>query len=131
MSTDQSTNNDPSDNGKASNSDPSEIDSLTNDMKNFKNGPVDLKLSPATRDKYLAIITTFRDSLAGERDKMSQLETLGNVGTLDSAAQTKKNLENDVTGPQGIEDSVTKYLNYLDEFEQAVKEACNRLLDAG
>jgi hypothetical protein len=131
MSTDHSTNNDPSNKGGASDSDPSRLDALTSDMKNFKKGPADLKLSVATRDQYLATLATYRNSLHGERDKMNKLETLGNVGTLASAGQTKKNLQTDVTGVQGIQHSVTKYLEYLDEFERAIKAACDRLIQAG
>lgn len=131
MSTDHSTNNDPSNKGGASGSDPTSIDALTTAMKKFEKGPADLKLSEATRDQYLAILATFRKSLQDERDKMNKLETLGNVGTLASANQTKKNLQTDVTGVQGIQHSVTKYLGYLDEFERAIKAACDRLLQAG
>jgi len=131
MSTDGAANNDSSGKGGASGSDPSSIDSLTSDMKKFKNGPADLKFSTETRDKYLAILATYRNSLQDESGKMSQLETLGNVGTLASASQTKGNLQSDVTGAQGIQQSITKYLEYLDEFEAAIKAACDRLLQAG
>ena len=130
MSTDNTANNDSSGKGGASGSDPS-IDSLTSDMKNFKNGPADLKLSAETRDQYLAILATYRSSLNDESRKMKQLETLGNVGTLASARQTKNNLQTDVTGAQGIQQSVTKYLEYLDDFDAAIKAACDRLLHAG
>src|ERR1700733_5145166 len=122
MSTDNTANNDSSGKGGASGSDPS-IDSLTSDMKNFKNGPADLKLSAETRDQYLAILATYRNSLNDERGKMKQLETLGNVGTLASARQTKNNLQTDITGAQGIQQSVTKYLEYLDDFDAAIKAA--------
>lgn len=131
MSTDNTPNNDSSDKGGGSGSDPSSIDSLTSDMKNFKNGPADLKLSAETRDQYLAILATYRNSLNDQSGKMKQLETLGNVGTLASASQTKENLQTDVTGAQGIQQSVTKYLEYLDDFEAAIKAACDRLLHAG
>ena len=130
MSTDNTANNDSSGKGDASGSDPS-IDSLTSDMKNFKNGPADLKLSAETRDQYLAILATYRNSLNDESGKMKHLETLGNVGTLASASQTKNNLQTDVTGAQGIQQSVTKYLEYLDDFDAAIKAACDRLLHAG
>ena len=130
MSTDGTENNDSSDKGGASGSDPSPIDSLTSDMKKFKNGPADLKFSAETRDQYLAILATYRNSLHDESGKMNQLDTLGNVGTLASASQTKENLQTDVTGAQGIQHTIAKYLEYLDEFELAIKAACDRMLQA-
>jgi hypothetical protein len=123
--------NDSSGKGGATDSDSSGIDSLTCDMRNFaNNGKADLKFSTATLDKYLGILATYRDALKSERDKLDGLTTLKNVGTLDSAIQTKKNLQDDMNGSDGIQDSLTQYLTYLDDFEQAMRAASKRLLDA-
>ena len=127
MSTDQPPNNDPCDKD-----DSSWIDSLTGDMKNInKTHSADITFSTATRDQYLSILATYRSSLNDQLQKIKQLETLGNVGTLDSANQTKDNLQTDVTGNKGIEEFVNKYLDYLDEFEQSIKTAADRLIQHG
>jgi hypothetical protein len=123
--------NDSSGKGGTTGSDSSGIDSLTCDMRNFaNNGKADLKFSTATLDKYLGILATYRDALKSERDKLDGLTTLKNVGTLDSAIQTKKNLQDDMNGSNGIQDSLTQYLTYLDDFEQAMRAASKRLIDA-
>jgi hypothetical protein len=111
--------------------DSSGIDSLTCDMKNFADdGKADLKFSAATLDKYLNILGTYRDALKSEKGKLDGLTAMDNVGTLDSAIQTKNNLQDDITGPDGLQASLTKYLTYLDDFEQAMRAASKRLLDA-
>jgi hypothetical protein len=108
------------------------ISDLTSGLKQIqKSGPVDLKLSTETRDKYLNIITTFRTALQAQRTSMSNMGSLGNPGMLGSAVQTKNNLNLDVTGLDGIEQAVDQYLNYLDEFETTVKKASDRLIQSG
>jgi hypothetical protein len=108
------------------------IDQLADGMKQIaEHGKVDIQLSEATRDKYVTLIDDFRDALQRQLDHMRALETLGPVGELSSAQQTKTNLTHDVTGTDGIEDVITHYMAYLDEFKNTVKKACDRLLDAG
>lgn len=108
------------------------IDDLTNGLKQLqKSGKSDLKLSTATKQKYLTLIGTFRTAIQAERKKMDGLETLNNVGSLGSANQTKNNLDLDVTGLTGIQQSVDKYLSYLDTFETTVKKAADRLIRNG
>jgi hypothetical protein len=108
------------------------VTNLTDGLKQIaKSGPADVKLSSETRDKYLGIVRTFRDSLQIERDKMRHLETLNYAGGLPSAVQTKNMLESDVTGFGGIEEAVDKYLSYLDQFEKTVKKACDRAIQSG
>jgi hypothetical protein len=62
---------------------------------------------------------------------MNGLESIGNVGLFQSANQTKRNLQIDVTGVQGIQQSTDKYLDYLDTFADTVKKAAGRLLHDG
>jgi hypothetical protein len=105
---------------------------LTSNMKAIHdNGPADVKLSAETRDQYLKVVQKFRDALAAERRNMDGLEKLGNVGGYSSANQTKTNLELNVTGIGGIQETMDKYLAYLDEFEATVKKAADRLLKNG
>jgi hypothetical protein len=120
------------DDGSSSDSDLSPIDSLTDGLKQLKdNGKADVKLSAETRDKYLKLISTFKDALQAERKKMNGLEAIGNVGLFQSANQTKRNLQIDVIGVQGIQQSTDKYLDYLDTFADTVKKAADRLLHDG
>jgi hypothetical protein len=108
------------------------IDDYTKNIKALHDkGEADLKLSPETRDEYLRVIKDFRAALQAERTNMNGLELLGNVGGYRSANQTKSNLELNVTGLGGIEDTINKYLTYLDEFESTVKKAADRLLKHG
>jgi hypothetical protein len=124
-----SSSNSASNNGGSSNSGISPTDSLTNNLNELKDhGSADVKLSPATRDKYLKIISGFRTGLATQRTQMDRLTHYGNVGTLVSALQTKDNLLLDVTNAQIAMD---KYLKYLDVFEDTVKKAADRLMHSG
>jgi hypothetical protein len=108
------------------------IDSLTDAINQLaKTGQPDVKLSTATRDQYLKIITDFRSLIEWERQKMPSISTIGNVGSLNSADQTKKNLQLDMTGASGIEQTTDKYIKYLDAFENAVKKAADRLIQSG
>jgi hypothetical protein len=105
---------------------------LTDGLKDIqKNGKADLKLSSATRDKYLSIISNFRSALQAQQKAIAGLPGLGFPGELASAGQTKQNLELDVTGLTGIEPAVNKYLDYLDEFEKTVKAAADKLIHSG
>lgn len=107
-------------------------DKLTQGLKDLqKNGKADIKLSTETRDKYLKIISTFRSTLQAERNKMSNQQSLGNPGALNSAAITKENLQLDITGLLGAQRSVDSYLHYLDEFETTVKKAADRMIQSG
>jgi hypothetical protein len=108
------------------------ISDLTDGLKQIaKKGPADVKLSPETRDKYLAIVKTFRDSLQTERDRMNNLETLNYVGGLKSAIQTKNMLEADVTGFGGMEEAMDKYIAYLDELRTTLKKVCDHITQSG
>jgi hypothetical protein len=110
----------------------SSISDLTNQLKGLqKDGPADVKLSTATRDKYLQIIAEFRSELQAQLDAMKNVGQTGFPGWLVSALQTQANLVEDVTGLSGIEPAITQYLNYLDEFETTVKDAANNLIKSG
>jgi hypothetical protein len=108
------------------------IPGLTDGLKTLqKGGKPDVKLSPATRDKYLALIRGYQKALKVERDRMNGLETLGNPGPLSSAQQTRSNLQLDVTDTTGAQSTVDKYLDYLDELQTTVKKACDQLMKSG
>lgn len=130
-----STNSNSTDNGPTgggSTGSGTDISSLNSGLKDLqKNGPADLKLSTQTRDAYLKIVQTFHDSLNTQLTNIKNLSALGDPGTLGSAVQTKNNLELDISGLNGIEQSVNQYLSYLQQFSATVKAACDRLTGAG
>jgi hypothetical protein len=118
--------------GSSGSSSAPSIDSLTDAINQLaKTGQPDVKLSTATRDQYLKVIGDFRFMLASQRQRMGGMESIGNVGTLSSADETKKNLQLDITGTSGIEQTTDKYLKYLDALENAVKKAADRLIQSG
>ncbi|WP_139813555.1 hypothetical protein [Mycobacterium simiae] len=109
-----------------------DISSLNSGLTDLqKNGPVDLKLSTQTRDAYLDIVKTFHDALNTQLTTIKNLPSLGDPGTLGSAIQTKNNLALDISGLDGIEQSVNQYLSYLQQFSATVKAAADRLTGAG
>jgi hypothetical protein len=131
-SSDSGSNDGASSGDGSSNTDLAPIDGLTDSLNDLKdNGKADVKLSAETRDKYLKLISTFRDALQAQRKNMNGLEAIGNVGLFESANQTKRNLQIDVTGIEGIQQSTDKYLDYLDAFADTVKKAADRLLHNG
>jgi hypothetical protein len=108
------------------------IPDLVSQLKQLQDsGPADVKLSAATRDAYLNIIKTFHDQLNDQLTAIGKLGSLGNPGSLGSANETKTNLEMDIGGLSGIEQSITQYLSYLDQFSTTVKKAADRLLQSG
>ncbi|WP_445160098.1 hypothetical protein ACTXG5_18085 [Mycobacterium sp. Dal123C01] len=71
-------------------------------------------------------------STAGSADSAAMLDAAaGNPSTLASANQTKMNLELDISGVDGIQQSINQYLSYLDQFSTTVKAACTRLIQSG
>ncbi|MEE6178379.1 hypothetical protein [Mycobacterium sp. 050134] len=105
---------------------------MTSQLKQLgDSGPADVKLSSATRDAYLNIISTFRGQLQDQLTAIGKLGSLGSPGSLASANQTKSNLELDISGMEGIEASINQYLSYLDQFSTTVKKAADRLLQSG
>jgi hypothetical protein len=83
---------------------------------------------PAT---YLKAIRACGDSLKAERAKMNSLEALAYPGSIGSAVQTQRNLQDDVTGLGGIQSTVDYYLDYLDAFEATVKNTTDLTLKSG
>jgi hypothetical protein len=108
------------------------MDQLTSNIDQLKDsGSADVKLSPTTRDQYLKLINDYRSALKAESDKMVGLVSLGNPGTFGSANQTRNNLQDDVTGLGGIQRTMGKHLDYLDEFSDTVKKTADRLIANG
>jgi hypothetical protein len=109
-----------------------DISSLNSGLKQLQDsGPADLKLSTDTQNDYLNAVKTFRDSLNTQLTTIKGMGGLGDPGGLGSAIQTKNNLELDVNGLGGIQDSINQYLSYLDQFSATVKAACTRLVGSG
>ncbi|MCV7376919.1 hypothetical protein H5P33_29845 [Mycolicibacterium arabiense] len=108
---------------------PSNIDDLgtvINDLA--KHGKPDVKLNEATRKWYVDTINYYRGLVETQHQRISHPPEVGRVGSLGSAIQTAKNLENDVTGHDGIQKTMTNYLNYLDAFVNTVNAAADRII---
>jgi hypothetical protein len=109
-----------------------DISSLNSGLKQLQNsGPADLKLSTDTQKAYLKIINDFHTALNNELTTIKNLGGLGSPGSLGSANQTKNNLELDITGLGGIQQSINQYLSYLEQFSATVTAAGNRLIGSG
>jgi hypothetical protein len=118
--------------GSGSTTGGSDIGSLNSGLKQLqKSGPADLKLSSAAQTDYLNIIDAFHTALNNELTTIKNLGGLGSPGSLASANETKNNLELDITGLEGIQQSINQYLSYLEQFSATVKAAGNRLIGSG
>lgn len=104
------------------------IEDLTNQLKQLKeHGEADLQLSEFARDQYLATIRDLRGVIKTQRDKAYNLRVMGQPGAYTSAQETKNRLLLNVTGFDGIVETLDKYLDYLDAFEATVNAAFKRL----
>jgi len=104
------------------------VDSM-NGLKNAAtNGEADLKLSAEVRDAYIKAVHDFRDLLNAQLAKVNALPGYGPPGGLQSAAQTKSNLEH---GCNELKRVIGEYNTYLDAFADTVTEAGKRLINCG
>jgi hypothetical protein len=108
------------------------IDDLQNALKQLEdNGEPDIKLSADTRDKYIKLFQDFSDALTDQLHAAQSVPELGYPGLLNSAIQTKNNLELDNTGLSGFQHSMNDYISYLGTFIDTVNKAADRLLQSG
>jgi hypothetical protein len=104
---------------------------LTTNMDQFKkDGPADVKLSTDVKNSYVTLIKGFRDKMQATLDKVDHdgMADLGNVGTMGSANQTKRNLLLDAAN---FKETIKQYIDYLDAFEATVNKAAERLIKNG
>jgi hypothetical protein len=92
------------------------------------NGEADLKLTTEVRDSYIKAVHDFRDLLKEQLNKVNALPAYGPPGDLQSAAQTKSNLEH---GCNELKRVINDYTEYLDAFADTVTEAGKRLISSG
>lgn len=113
---------------------PPSIDDLTNQLKqltkqiNHSDAGKNLQLSEVSRKKYTTLIGNYRKALQEQSEKAARLVHYGNVGLLPSALQTKSNFTQ-YTTPDAVK-SLDHYIAYLEELENAVNAAHNRMLQA-
>jgi hypothetical protein len=91
-------------------------------------GEADLKLTTEVRDAYIKAVHDFRDLLNAQLNKVNGLSGYGDPGGLQSAAQTKSNLEQ---GCNELKRAIGNYNKYLDTFADTVTEAGKRLIQSG
>jgi hypothetical protein len=104
------------------------IEDLTSQLKQLKeHGEADLKLSDTTRDDYVRVVRTFRGVLQDQLDKIDGLRGFGHPGEFTSADETKRRLVGNTDNTDGIVTTLTKYIDYLDEFEATINAAFKRL----
>ena len=115
----------------ASSTSATNISDLTDGLKQIQKQGVDLKLSKETANKYLKAIDDYKSALKTQLKSAQGLPDLGTPPTLNSANDTKTNLKLDASGPNGFEDTLNKYLTYLDQFETTLKKASGQLVDSG
>ena len=105
------------------------IGDLTNGLKQLTQTGAgkDTKLSATAQKNYTKLISDYRTALNEQRNSAAQLTNYGNPGGWQSAQDTVWQLQNAVTGPNGVVETLDKYLAYLDEFEKTVNAAFNRM----
>jgi hypothetical protein len=104
------------------------IDSMTVLKDGAKNGEPDLKLTAEVRDAYIKAVHEFRDLLNEQLKKVEGLPAYGSPGDLQSAAQTRSNLER---GCNELKRVIKEYTKYLDAFADTVTAAGKRLIESG
>jgi hypothetical protein len=104
------------------------IDSMNGLKKGATNREADLELTAEVRDSYIKAVHDFRDLLNDQLKKVNALPAYGPPGDLQSAAQTKSNLEH---GCNELKRVIADYNKYLDAFADTVTEAGKRLIQSG
>jgi hypothetical protein len=104
------------------------IDSMNGLKDGATKGAADLKLTTEVRDAYIKAVHDFRDLLNAQLNKVNALPAYGPPGDLQSAAQTKGNLEH---GRDELKRAIANYNDYLDAFADTVTEAGKRLIQSG
>jgi hypothetical protein len=95
---------------------------------NATKGHADLKLTTEVRDAYIKAVHDFRDLINDQLKKTYALPGYGPPGDLQSAAQTRSNLE---LGIHELNRVLNDYVKYLDAFADTVTEAGKRLIESG
>jgi hypothetical protein len=104
------------------------IDDLMSGMQQLtKSGAKDTTLTVPGRNEYAKVIKDYRNTLTEVRTKAAKLVDYGNVGDFWSAVQTRTQLVEDVTGTGGFLASLDGYIAYLEQFENTVTAAFNRI----
>jgi hypothetical protein len=107
------------------------ISDLTNELKQLTQslqsggGGKDFRMSEGAHQKYLKHIEDYRTTLHGLRQQAAALTSYGPVGSFPSAVGTRTQLADDTT-PAGVA-SLDLYIAYLEQFENAVNAAFNRM----
>jgi hypothetical protein len=104
---------------------------LTNQMKQLtqslehSGGGKDLQMSPQAHQQYIKLVTEFRQTLRDQRDTAALLTDYGNVGSFNSALETKEYLASTVTSNAVA--ALDQYIAYLDQFQNAVSAAFKKI----
>lgn len=103
------------------------ISDLTTEINELAQGGAKFSMSEETRKAYVGAVDAFRDKLQGHLDTINKLEGLGEPGGLQSAQDTKANLQRQ---GNAFKYSIAEYMKYLEAFSDAVDKATKQLIDA-
>ncbi|BBY84643.1 MULTISPECIES: hypothetical protein [Mycolicibacterium] len=104
------------------------LDSMNGLTDVAKHGEPDLKLTTEVRDAYIKAVHDLRDLLNEQLKKINALPGYGEPGDLQSALQTKTNLQHGINDLKRV---IGEYTKYLDAFADTVTEAGKRLIHSG
>jgi hypothetical protein len=105
------------------------IGAIEDDAKNQK---ADLKLSEKVAEDWRAPMTTFQLALQTVYGMTNGLDKVpGNVGTLQSAQDTVKNLARAVTNSGGVQPALSDHMKYQAKLSELVKNAHDLLIKHG
>jgi hypothetical protein len=111
--------------------DQASISDLTNELTQLTQslesggGGKNLTMSEAAHQQYIKLITEFRETLATQRNVAASLTDYGNVGSFNSALETKEYLAATVTSDAVA--ALDQYNAYLDQFQNAVNAAFRKI----
>jgi hypothetical protein len=105
------------------------IGAIGDDAKNQK---ADLKLSEKVSEDWRTPMTNFQLALQTVYDMTNGLDTVpGNVGNLQSAHDTVKNLARTVTSSGGVQPALSDHMKYQAKLSELVKNAHDLLIKHG
>jgi hypothetical protein len=101
-----------------------QINQLTQSLESGGGG-ANLRMSPQAHQQYIKLITEFRETLATQRNVAASLTDYGNVGSFNSALETKEYLAGTVTSDAVA--ALDQYIAYLDQFQNTVNAAFKKI----
>ena len=97
-----------------------------------KNQKADLKLSQEVSQAWIKPMTDFHGALKTVRGKTNGLDKVpGDVGGLQSAQDTVKNLARTVTQSGGVRPALDEHMKYQEKLAKLVKDVHDLMIKSG